>query len=690
MNSILFLIFFSGNAYLSQRNFAEASRYYRLASAISPSYESCYGVAVCALADGELNKSVKLFERISSMKPEISYYLGIVYYQLGMLDRSTAYFNNLFGKNGDIWQHYYYLGLIKLKEYEIEKAIAYFNQTPDVFNKVWLVEYIKNYNQLMSAYQEFRSGRYNEALDLYETVEHFTEYRAIGLALAYAQIKEYDKALSLLDSVINKSDDRGLVARSLFEAGKVYFNTENTLKARDYLRKQLDIEPNDETQFLIGRTFSSEAKYDSAVLYFKNLPDSVDRYLFHKGRTDYFLGLWGKAEESLLRHREIFSGSIYGDRAIFILASINFRRKEYNYAIDFWSDLVTIYPQSVYAAAAQKGIGDTYFNIKEYKNALDAYRMVKKFEPSTSIKAQTTLMIYETLYHLRKYPSLIEALRRFIEENPMSRLILGTRMRIAKLLTEKKEYYRSLAELNKIIESYPDSTSTNRVFIEKARIYQMIGNPREVKNVFHQLLARNDADEYHSYAADQLGAIYFDAARYDSALHYYNLLLSDKKYREKATFEIAKIYDILGQNKESETMINKLISEFPSSVFLFDAYILKAKAYKNQSYYEEAINILKELIKKVGQKPEIYIEIGNVYFEIEDYLNARKNYLVACQHFKQRRDDAAKALLLAGDASIALSDIKGAGEHYLQAHLIAESITLKNQASAKISAISDE
>ncbi|GAJ05771.1 unnamed protein product, partial [marine sediment metagenome] len=144
------------------------------------------------------------------------------------------------------------------------------------------------------------------------------------------------------------------------------------------------------------------------------------------------------------------------------------------------------------------------------------------------------------------------------------------------------------------------------------------------------------------------------------------------------------------QIKESETMIDKLISEFPSSVFLFDAYILRTKAYKNQGCYDEAINILMELIKRVGQKPEIHIEIGNLYFETEDYLNARKNYLIAGEHFKQKRDDAAMALLLAGDASIAIGDNESAREYFLQAHLIAESLTLKDKATAKISSITEE
>jgi tetratricopeptide (TPR) repeat protein len=316
--------------------------------------------------------------------------------------------------------------------------------------------------------------------------------------------------------------------------------------------------------------------------------------------------------------------------------------------------------------------------------------MVQHYDTSSVQESRVTLRIYETLYHLKKYPSLKYALQRFVEENPQSELVPTTRIRIAQMLFNGKEYYQSLALLDRVIEDYTNGSVVNKAFVEKARVYQAIGNRQEVKTVFRQLLSRKDAARYHSYAAHELSSIYFDEAEYDSALYLYNLLLDDEDYREKAIFEIAKIYDVLGQNEESDMMIDKLISEFPASVFLFDAYILKARTHKSQGYYSKAIKILNDLIKKVGQKPEIYVEIGDAYFEMEDYLHARENYLTACSHFKQKRDEAAQTLLLAGDASIAIGDKDAARQYYLQAHLIAESVTLKDQAAAKINTISEE
>lgn len=442
----------------------------------------------------------------------------------------------------------------------------------------------------------------------------------------------------------------------------------------------------------MGRIFFIEGKYDSAAYYFNELPDTIDEYLYYIGKNDYYRGLWGSAEEKLMRHREFFPGSVYADRAIYLLGLINFKRREYAQAITLWQELVQLLPNSNYAITAVKGIADAYFELKDYKKALGNYRKVKEYKPPESIDLETKLKIYETLYHLKRYLSLVDALRRFIEENSNSsvELIPKTRLRIAKILFDEKEYYQSLAELNKIIENYALLSITNEALVERSKVCKKIGNMYEMKSSLRQLLLRNDAREYYPYAVNELGMEYLHELKYDSALYYYNILLNYNNYREMALFEIAQIYKRLGQYEEAVTMIDKLISEFPNSIFLLDAYLLKSESFRHRGNYEKANILMKELLEKMGERPEIYLEIGNIYFEIQDYFNARENYLLACEEFKQKRNEAAKALILAGDASIIIGDKKNAKEYYLRANMIAESPTLKDQSVTKLNALGEE
>ena len=670
--------------------FKAASRYFQLISSIEPSYEAYYNNTICAVANGELEKASDLGQRACSEKPECLYFLGIAYYQLGRYEHAAQCLKLLRKKNMKIWQADYYLGLLYLKQNKLTEAMQYLDSVPNSNNKTWLINYIKNYKLLVEAQEKLKHGQYQEALGLYNNIDNFFGSKELGIALAFAKMGEYKKSLDLLNTVIKDSQDRQLISQSLFEAGKISYLSNDLIHAQDYLRKYLDIEPNDIGWFLLGKIYWNDAKYDTAAIYFNMLPDSIDAYLFYKGRTDYFLGSWGKAEEQLLRHREIFPNSTYGDRAIHILALINFKRKEYNQAIDFWRELVDFHPKSSYVAMAIKGIGDAYFDMKEYRNAIKSYRRVKAYEPAAMLDMETDLRIYETQYYLGKYPSLVDALRSFIEENPNSNLVPKTHLRIAKILFEKEEYYQSLAELDKLIEGFSESPVANEALIEKARVCERLDKTREMKNSFQYLLAKENAAEYYSYAANELGNIYSRESKNDSALYYYNLLLESAQYRERAVFEIAKIYHTLGQNEGAVAMINKLITEYPSSVFLLEVYILWSKIHKSNGNYPEAINMLNDLVQKIGPKPELYIEIGNIYFELGDYPNARDKYLLASEQFKQNRDESANAMILAGDAARAIGDKKNAHAYYLQANLIAKSLILKNQATAKMNTTGEE
>lgn len=678
-----------GRDLLEQCDFSSATRYFSIAAAITPSYSTYYGAAVCALVNGDFQKCIDLLEALPYSTPEKNYYLGIAYFQVGNFPAALSYFGGIESSCPCAWHAQYYIGIIALKSGDVNSAMTLLESTPASFNKEWFVMYIEDYRRLVTARDHYQDGSYDRAIELYDRIEMFEDHRTMGKAMVYYKIHDYPRCMSLLDSVIEGDGDSTLIRQALFYAGATCILTSRYKKARSYLKRYVMIDPEDEAYFLIGRAFSDELRYDSARVYFSKLPDSVDRYLFYKGRTSYFIGQWGSAEGILLRHREFFPGSQYGDRATYILASINYRRKEYESAIDFWQELVLLYPTSIYAASAQKGIGDAYYALASYDNALSAYREVEQYDPSSVVSAETTLRIYETLFRLGKYRSLITALQKFVEEHADSRLAARTRLRMADLLIEEREYYQSLVELNKIIEMYPDSSVIGDALVAKARIYQILGNIGQVKGTYHHLLTLPQAEARHSYANNELGIIYYDEMNYDSTVYYYNRLLDDVRYRERALYEITRVYNLLGQVKEAETMINQLITEYPSSAFLLDAYLLRNEVYRRAGEYDKAIRVLKNLIQEMGDRPELYSAIGDIYFEIEDYVSARNNYLSACTFYGQQRDNAARVLISAGNASLAIGDIKSAREYYLQASLIAESPSLKDQATEKMSALSE-
>ncbi len=701
MSSILFLLLLPGleipRAGIS--DWSDQLRYRQLEAKIEPTWQTDRELAVHWLLNGHPDETVRMLAVRPCRTVEDDYLLGIACYRLGEYERARDFLESAriaaTGMHPAQRLQYvdYYLGLLYIKEQRLDKARDHFSGHIPLSEPLDPVWFFNGYDKLVLARQKIAEGDHQGARDIYIGVSDFFGYRELGLAIAYEGLGDHDSARRYCDTVVQYAHDEGLVMTALSGLGRISYALKDYGRAAGFYKRYYAGTRDADAAFMIALCLSNEGKYDSAGLYFRELPDTVDDYLFYQGRTDYFRGQWGGAEEKLLRHREFFPGSKYADRGLYILGTINYKRKEYQPAVEFYADLVNLYPASQYAASAMKTIADAYYSQAEYRQALESYRKVRDFQPAVKMRGETALKIYETMFFLKKFPSMTAALRRFIDDNADSVYaggIIGTvRLRIAKMLNRDGEYYQSMIELDKLITADNDPAVVCEALVERARVARDMGNINEEKRSYREIAKRQDNRDYYTFAVGELASIYAKAAEYDSALYYYNLLLSDDKSREMAMFEIARLYAALGQYNETETMADRLIADFPNSVFLVDAYLLKSRSLRQRGKYDAAVKILAVLAETTSVKPEVYVEIGDIYMEINDFQKARDSYVAACDYYKQDRDGAAKALLSAGDAVRALGDKNGAREFYLRGAMIAQSLSIKDQLSARLSELDE-
>lgn len=667
----------------------DALRYHEFKMAVEPDYDDFSQAGLLRLIRGDIERSIELFEKARPADPGADYYLGVVFYRKGDHARAAEHFRAAIRRQSGIWQPYYFLILIFLEQHDIDGARRLLDKIPDADGRSKIAGYISDYERLEQARRDYAAGRYEEALERYGRIEAFGAYRDMGRALALLKLGREREGLGLLDSIFEHSDDPVLRLRAAYGAAEHHVRLQETDRAKYYLREHLRLAPDDDSRFLMGRILSEEAKHDSAALFLAGLPDSVDRFLFFKGRVDYYLGQWGSAEAKLMLHREIHPRSPYAHRALFILASINYRRKEYGSAIQFWQELVDSFPASRFVVPALVGIGDSYFNLQKYGMALRAYERVAGYDPPEQTMAEVELKIHETRYHLGQYPSLIEALRSYVRNDPRSVLRARVRLRIAQLHYEQQEYYRSIDELNGLIEESRGQPVEAEALMQKIPAVQALADTLELRKTLRSLLESRGPAEYRFYAAGELGALWTQEAQYDSALHYYNRLLEAETYRENAMLKIAGIYQLLGRDQEALAMVERFVSLYPRSAYTVDAYLLMSRALKNKGQYDAAKRILTGLSGQIGERADICMEIGHLHHESGEFMEARRNYLRAGALYEQDRDSAARALILAGDASVALGDDDEGREHYLRASMIAESPLVKSGAIQKLNKLGE-
>lgn len=427
-----------------------------------------------------------------------------------------------------------------------------------------------------------------------------------------------------------------------------------------------------------------------SFLICQQLSKTEDSLLFHKGYSAYLKENFIEAEDFLSKHNNMYPTSKYNARVLLLLGEINFKKEEYIKAIEYWRKLNQIYPESDYAIWGLIGIGDAYLKSKRYDTALKAYQQAKKLNLSDELSLEVDLKICECQYHRGRFSSLIEALEYFVnthsDTTKSSSVIARTMLRIARIHIENKEYYSALAMLQRLQDTYSESPVISEALFEQANIYKLLGENEGYKKTLMLISAKDTAD-FYPYALIELAMLYAKENRYDSSLHYWVLLQNNEKYKDMALKEIANIYYKMGFFDEAIIVIHSLIKEFPESKFCTEAYLLWVGILKNQGEFKRAEALLNEMLNKYGVLPEILLELGNIYYELNDYPNALKSYLQASEAFKDKRDESAKALILAGDVALAIGDTKSARYYYLNARLIAISEGIKNIATIRINRI---
>lgn len=424
---------------------------------------------------------------------------------------------------------------------------------------------------------------------------------------------------------------------------------------------------------------------------FQLSPVPDDSLLFRKGYEAYLNGNFATAESILIKHKDGCPTSPFKPHTLYLLGEINFKKSEYQKAIEWWRELNQTYPETHYAVYGLIRVGDAYFSQKRYGSALKAYRQAEKYKLIHELRFDTELKIYECEYYQGKYPSLVEALidfvNTYIDSVKTDGIIVKTMLRISRIYITKKEYYSARIMLQRLLDTYPHSPDVGEAMLELATVNKLLGDNDGYKRTLFAIISLKDTLSFYPSALIELANLYSDERKYDSSLNYWMKLKEIKDYQDRALKEIANIYYKIGFVDEAMIVLQSLIKDYPESKYARDAFRLWSDILRKQGNLLQANDVLSEFLKKNPRDPEILFELGNIHFELGDYTTAINYYLLASELFKDRRDESAQALLKAGDTSLLIGDTTNARHYYLNAKMIAISEQIKELSITKINQI---
>jgi len=159
---------------------------------------------------------------------------------------------------------------------------------------------------------------------------------------------------------------------------------------------------------------------------------------------------------------------------------------------------------------------------------------------------------------------------------------------------------------------------------------------------------------------------------------------ADSKWVDDALLMIGKAYFYMDDDVRAERKFQELAVQFPQSEVIFESQLWLGKSLMRQKKYSEGIKQLEEVFAKtIDHDEEIAgqsaFELGEHYFQLEDYQQAEKQYGVAVELVD---DDETKTRIYfqIGRSFNRLKNNEKAQEAYLNAAAISPIYTFKFQA----------
>jgi tetratricopeptide (TPR) repeat protein len=178
----------------------------------------------------------------------------------------------------------------------------------------------------------------------------------------------------------------------------------------------------------------------------------------------------------------------------------------------------------------------------------------------------------------------------------------------------KGEIYSAQEEFAKAIPAYQNALkqiSTNTTYALKSTYglgyayfnAQEYGSA-EVQFEAYRTAQRDKLESAYQDALLRLGDCYFVQKKFSEAEKIFNQAIEAQiAGQDYAHLQLAVVTNYQGKNQQAIEQLNLLISNFPSSVYIEDAFYQKGQLYLEELKYEEAITAFSELISTRSNSP---------------------------------------------------------------------------------------
>ncbi len=494
---------------------------------------------------------------------------------------------------------------------------------------------------------DYQQQNYTRALETFLRLQHLPQFQTtipyyIGeIRLVQA---DYTKAKEVAQAYLKQYPDNEHHTEMLRILGSALYHLKQYHAATDNLQAYIDeaVHPQRNALYLLGMSYFQTQVYSRAAIYLEKATTQKDAltqnaYL-HCGLS--YLYLLDKAKARMAFEQ---ASALHFDPQIEEEALYNYALCIHETSYSPFAESVTVFerflnqfPTSAHCQQVSDYLVEVYMNTRSYEAALKSIAKIK--HPDTRILEAKQKILFQLGTQTLANARFQDAISYFNRSLELSRYNQQTKANAYFWRGEANYRLSNFPEAGRDFTQYMEFTTVKNDEMYALSQYNMgyilfkQKNYRAAQSRFENYIHRTKANDKHvlADAYNRLGDCYFYVRQFGEAQQAYaQATQTDNSQGDYSLYQEAFVLGLQKDYLGKIHVLNKLISEYPSSQYQDNAYYERGRAYVMMEDNSRAIESFRQLLHKY---PESVIarkganEIGLLYYQNDQYQDAIKAY----------------------------------------------------------------
>lgn len=530
-----------------------------------------------------------------------------------------------------------------LKAYEVFQGLLGLSEFQDA-TLFWLGEtYLKgsDFNQA--------EKQYLKLIKVYpDSIYAPQAYYSLGWV--YFEQSKYEESKKAFQKLLIKFPDHQLGEDTNYKLGEIEYNLgnyeETTVLFTYFIEKYPKTTRIAESYFYIAESFYYLNDNLKAITYYaKSADSSYDAKLVLMSKVS--MGWCYLKLKKLDLAREQFDSAyayskekgILSDDVLLGQASLYSETKEYDLALEAYSNLIYQFPDSKRITEAYLGKASSYYLLEQFKEAITTYRsFINRFEKSEQ-KETIEKAYFGLAWSYLKAGNLDESIKIFEEVKSKTKnniVRISALSQIGDAYQDSDQLDKAVEIYDKILTEFSDSPYTDYVQYRQGIALLKMNKVDAAKLSFRSLQAN------------------FPKSNYLKDIDYYLAVANFKKEDWRAAIE----------------HIKEFMKDLPeTNPFLAESHYILALSEFNLHQYKDALESFQTIVRiypsQIAMKRDAEINIAKCYYELKEIKDAIKRFNLLVNKYPES-ETAQEALIWLGDHYLETSEFDKAISHYLE------------------------